>query len=199
MAHISSCPSLAYSYLYQSCQPWWLSGLTRSRVHSLWLLVDHCVLRNWDRILVRAVKGLISRAGMVSICPLLWQRDVKLQQTTTYINPHIISFTSPILISGARDNIFRSHITSPQYTSAAFNSLAPTDDSRRTLSLYSMSFYRRWYAGGKCVRGLTPTGLGRVISWALVGGQAAPSVFELGHRRRGLHLRPAAQSNNLPF
>ena len=43
-----------------------------------WLLVDHCVLRNWDRILVRAVKGLISRAGMVSICPLLWQRDVKL-------------------------------------------------------------------------------------------------------------------------
>ena len=28
-----------------------------------WLLVDHCVLRNWDRILVRAVKGLISRAG----------------------------------------------------------------------------------------------------------------------------------------
>ena len=63
-------------------QPRWLSGLRRSRVHSLWLLVDHCVLRNWDRILVRAVKGLISRAGMVSICPLLWQRDVKLQQTT---------------------------------------------------------------------------------------------------------------------
>ena len=62
-------------------QPRWLSGLMRSRVHSLWLLVDHCVLRNWDRILVRAVKGLISRAGMVSICPLLWQRDVKLQQT----------------------------------------------------------------------------------------------------------------------
>ena len=55
--------------------------MQRSRVHSLWLLVDHCVLRNWDRILVRAVKGLISRAGMVSICPLLWQRDVKLQQT----------------------------------------------------------------------------------------------------------------------
>ena len=44
-----------------------------------WLLVDHCVLRNWDRILVRAVKGLIYRVGMVSICPLLWQRDVKLQ------------------------------------------------------------------------------------------------------------------------
>ena len=46
-----------------------------------WFLVDHCVLRNWDRILDRAVNGLISRAGMVSICPLLWQRDVKLQQT----------------------------------------------------------------------------------------------------------------------
>ena len=67
--------------LQRSCQPRWLSGLRRIRVHSLWLLVDHCVLRNWDRILVRAVKGLISRAGMVSICPLLWQRDVKLQQT----------------------------------------------------------------------------------------------------------------------
>ena len=51
-----------------------------------WLLVDHCVLRNWDRILVRAVKGLISRAGMVSIWPLLWQRDVKLQQTKP--SPH---------------------------------------------------------------------------------------------------------------
>ena len=61
--------------------PWVLCGLMRSRVHSLWLLVDQCVLRNWNRILVRAVKGLISRAGMVSICPLLWQRDVKLQQT----------------------------------------------------------------------------------------------------------------------
>ena len=45
-------------------QPRCLSGLRRIRVHSLWLLVDHFVLRNWDRILVRAVKGLISRAGM---------------------------------------------------------------------------------------------------------------------------------------
>ena len=70
-----------YFYIERSRQPWCLSGLRRSRVHSLWLLVDHCVLRNWDRILVGAVKGLISRAGMVSICPLLWQRDVKLQQT----------------------------------------------------------------------------------------------------------------------
>ena len=75
-------------------QPRWLSGLRRSRIHSPWLLVDHCVLRNWDRILVRAVKGLISRAGMVLICPLLWQRDVKLQQTT---NKHLVRVlhTSP--------------------------------------------------------------------------------------------------------
>ena len=51
-----------------------------------WLLVDHCVMRNWDRILVRAVKGLISRAGMVSICPLLWQRDIKLQQTNQIVD-----------------------------------------------------------------------------------------------------------------
>ena len=27
-------------------QPRWLRGLMRSRVHSLWLLVDHCVLKN---------------------------------------------------------------------------------------------------------------------------------------------------------
>ena len=80
-SHISLWYSSHISLWYSSTR--WLSGLTRSRVHSLWLLVDHCVLRNWDRILVRAVKGLISRAGMVSICPLLWQRDVKLQQTTT--------------------------------------------------------------------------------------------------------------------
>ena len=69
-------------------QPRWLSGLTRSCVHSLWLLVDQCVLSNWDRILVRTVKGLISRAGMVSICPLLWQRDVKLQQTNKHPSLH---------------------------------------------------------------------------------------------------------------
>ena len=62
----------------------WLSGLRRSLIYSL-KIVCHCVLRNWDRILARAViSGLISRAGMVSICPLLWQRDVKLQQTKPY-------------------------------------------------------------------------------------------------------------------
>ena len=48
-------------------------------------------------------------------------------------------------------------------------------------------------AGNLSVASL-PTSFGRVISWALVGGQAAPSVFELGHRRRALHLLQAAQS-----
>ena len=87
-----------------SGQPRWLSGLMRSRIHSLWLLVDHCVLRNWDRILVRAVKGLISRAGMVSICPLLWQRDVKLQQTAfnvwywSILRIHVVDKYSLIII-----------------------------------------------------------------------------------------------------
>ena len=63
-----------------------------------WLLVDHCVLRNWDRILVRAVKGLISRAGMVSICPLLWQRDVKLQQTKPNIGRSEVYFSATVQI-----------------------------------------------------------------------------------------------------
>ena len=78
--------------LHFTNQPRWLSGLTRSSVHSQWLLVDQCVLSNWDRILVRAVKGLISRAGMVSICPLLWQRDVKLQQTLHFIVSYLYNF-----------------------------------------------------------------------------------------------------------
>ena len=62
-----------------------------------WLLVDHCVLRNWDRILVRAVKVLISRVGMVSICPLLWQRDVELQQTKfiNWVITHRTQFKPP--------------------------------------------------------------------------------------------------------
>ena len=77
-------------------QPRWLSGLTRSCVHSQWLLVDQCVLSNWDRILVRAVKGLISRAGMVSICPLLWQRDVKLQQTNKHHNTYNVWYAHAI-------------------------------------------------------------------------------------------------------
>ena len=53
---------------------------------------------------------------------------VHLWHIFTYINSHTISFTSPILNSGARDNIF--HITqyvSSKYTSALVNSLPPTD------------------------------------------------------------------------
>ena len=65
-----------------------------------WLLVDHCVLRNWGRILVRAVKGLISRVGMVSICPLLWQRDIKLQQTKPNLAMFGPTWTLPNLTFG---------------------------------------------------------------------------------------------------
>ena len=79
--HINFCMTYTYLYLQLNASPdgsavWGVVVSTRC-----WLLVDHCVLRTWDRILVRAVKGLIYRAGMVSIYPLLWQRDVKLQQT----------------------------------------------------------------------------------------------------------------------
>ena len=45
-------------------------GLMRILVHSL-LIARHCDLRNWDQISVRAVRGVIYRAGMVSICLLL--------------------------------------------------------------------------------------------------------------------------------
>ena len=67
------------SNIKPNCQPRWLSGLRRtgSLVHSL-MITRHCVLRNWDRIPVMAVKGLNSLAGIVSICPLLWQTGIKL-------------------------------------------------------------------------------------------------------------------------
>ena len=81
---------LPFVHLYG--QPRWLSGLRRSHVHSL--MIAHRSLcpeklgsnpsqgsrvsaqksgrKTFNKIkLVRAVKGLISRAGMVSICPLL--------------------------------------------------------------------------------------------------------------------------------
>ena len=46
-------------------QPRWRSGLRRSLVHSLMIdFFRHCVLRNWDRIPVRALSGLIYRADM---------------------------------------------------------------------------------------------------------------------------------------
>ena len=67
------------------CQPRWLSVMRRSFVHSL-MIAPHWVLRNWDLISVRAVRGLISRTGMVSIFLLLRQRDVKLQQAKSTWN-----------------------------------------------------------------------------------------------------------------
>ena len=63
---------LGLSLSQTESQPRWLSGLRRSRVHSLMIA---------RRSLGPEKLGLISRAGMVSICPLLWQRDVKLQQS----------------------------------------------------------------------------------------------------------------------
>ena len=46
----------------------WLRGLRHSLVNSL-MIAHHCVLRNWDRIPVRAIKGLTFWARMVSMCP----------------------------------------------------------------------------------------------------------------------------------
>ena len=51
-----------------------------------WLLVDHCVLRNWDRILVRAVKGLISRVA--------WSRYVR------YCDKETLNSNKPNLLDG---------------------------------------------------------------------------------------------------
>ena len=98
----------------------------------------------------------------------------------TYINPHTISFTSPIFKSGARDNIFHnSHNTLVlvEYTSALFSSLALTDYSPPA------PLYR-----------------GPVEPWTVSGGQTAPRVRDLCYRRRALHLRrlPVRRiSNNL--
>ena len=97
-----------------------------------WLLIDHGVLRNWDRILVRSVKGLISRAGMVSICPLLWQRDVKLQQTGLVFRGHLLTtmLSKGQVFSGhltntmlSRGLVFRGHLTvQPQFYLHAWSS-----------------------------------------------------------------------------
>ena len=123
---------------------WWVASIERSRDN--------------DRILApgpRSSKGADSGAppipgtgdGMQVIrnprfdMLYTWRltyHHVHLWHIITWINPHIITFTSPILISGEQDNIFPSHITSLQYTCAVFNSLAPTGSSRRTLSLYSI-------------------------------------------------------------
>ena len=77
------------------------------------------------------------------------------------INSHIITFLSRILIPVAQYIIFPVHITSPQYTCAAFDSSALTDGYLRTFSLYSPGHVR------SCTR-----------------------VFELGHVRRALHICP---------
>ena len=114
----------------------------------------------------------------------------------TYINPHIISFTSPILHLGAQDNIFTSHIMSPQIKVTEFSSLAPTDDSRRTLSLYIMLFYRRRYTGRQLSVASLPTGICILHIMGTGRRAAVPSVFDLGHRRRALHLPPAEQSGH---
>ena len=45
-------------YFHPNSQPRWLSGLMRCRVHSLWLLVDHCVLRNWESNPGQGSKGI---------------------------------------------------------------------------------------------------------------------------------------------
>ena len=42
------------------------------------MIARHCVLRQGSD---SGQDGFNFLAGMVSICPLLWQRDVKLQQT----------------------------------------------------------------------------------------------------------------------
>ena len=68
----------------------------------------------------------------------LWltYHHVHLWHSFTYINPHVISFSSPILNSGARDNIFYiKHYVSLNIrlpTSAAWHQLNPF---RRTLSI----------------------------------------------------------------
>ena len=44
------------------------------------MIARHCVLRQGSNS-GQGGEGFNFLAGMVSICPLLWQRDVKLQQT----------------------------------------------------------------------------------------------------------------------
>ena len=110
------------------CQPRWLSGLRRSLVHSLMIARRlYCVLRNWDRIPVRAVKGLISQAGIVSICPLLWQRDVKLQQTklqTTFLCSLTVTYDwvnrDGCHMWGRKCSLFPEHLISLHFGSSWF-------------------------------------------------------------------------------
>ena len=76
--------SIRYIFYYIIClftaetlpmgERWAVWGVVLTTHWCLFVIVS--CLRNWDRTLVRAVKGLIYRAGMVSICPLLWQRTL---------------------------------------------------------------------------------------------------------------------------
>ena len=99
MAHISSCPSLAYIYLYQS---------------------THYIIYN--------------------------------------------SYPS-----------FRCTLCLLKYTSASFSSLAPTDDSRRTLSIYIILFYPDHMPAGICPWPHCRRAFVYSISWTLVGGQLYPA------------------------
>ena len=87
----------------------------------------------------------------------------------TCINSHIITFLSRILIPVAQDIIFPVHITSPQYTCAAFDSSALTDCCLRTLSLYSPGHVR---SCTRCPR----TGACPTCPTSLSGGQVWTSV-----------------------
>ena len=107
-----------------------------------------------------------------------------------YINPHIISFTSPILHSGARDNIFPSHIMSPQIYVCFVQQLPPDP-----LYIYHILLPRP-HAGGHLSVASLPAGI-CILHIMDIGRRAiVPSVFELGHRRRALHLPPAEQSGH---
>ena len=91
----------------------------------------------------------------------LWltYHHVHLWHIFTYINPHVISFSSPILNSGARDNIFTSHTM-----------------SRQIIRLLSLAVWHRLTTFRRTLPIL------HIMDSA--HGRTAPSVFELGHRRR---------------
>ena len=61
-------------------QPRWLTGLRRSRVHSLMIARQSLCPEKLGSNPGQGNKEINFRAGMVSICPLLWQRDVKTKQ-----------------------------------------------------------------------------------------------------------------------
>ena len=93
-----------------------------------------------------------------------------------------------------------------KYTSAAFSSLAPTPCSRRTLSIYTMFFYRRRYAGGQLSVASLPTGICILIYhgyWSAGSctqrlrtgtSPTCPTSFAGGTVRTSMR-----RSNNLPF